>query len=365
MKKTYQYHLIAHPYTICLSICFAILFSIFSQTIYYLAACLFHLILATYSHYYVRKCTFKWEISQKQNHLFTDETTDCSITFQNKSSLTIYEASFQFNSDESIFWENKEFSPNTLYKNYYLIHFSLKKLEKKTFTFKTRALKRGMFSWLNASLIAKDPLRLITIHFHNLDGPSFQVYPKMRRVHLPESLEYQGIRKALVSPLYDETKIIGVKRYENEDFRSIHWGATAKNGELQAKKFDFTQSDRYAIFVNLADQKGLSLHHKSEDLIEIAIGTCKQLTAENCSFEVWVNHETQNGLTHLSSGKNRKQLHAALQMFSLIKDGDSPISSDYFYRFGFRNKIHDSIPIVIGIPPKESSRKNQWIQISG
>ncbi|WP_088041122.1 DUF58 domain-containing protein [Bacillus sp. EAC] len=365
MKKTYQYHLIAHPFTISLSICLAILFSIFSQSIYYLAACLFHILLVTYSHYYVRKCEIRWEITQKQDHLFTDETTDCSITFQNKSSLMIYEASFQFNSDEEIVWENKGFIPTTLIKNYYKLPFSLKKQEIKSFTFNTTVLKRGIFSWNNAHLVVNDPLRLITIHFLNIEGPYFHVYPNLRKVHLPESLEYQGIRKALVSPLYDETKLIGVKRYESEDFRSIHWGATAKNGDLMAKKYDFTQSDRYAVFVNLADQKGFSFHHKCEELIEIAIGTCKQLTSQNCSYEVWVNRETSNGLTHLPSGKNRKQLQSALQMFSLFKDSDTPISNDYFYRYGFRYKIQDAIPIVIGIPPRESSRKNQWVQITG
>lgn len=306
-----------------------------------------------------------WDVELKQDHLFTDEQTDCFITFQNLSFRTIYEISFQFASDDALRWEHESFVQNTFKSNYYVFPFSMKSRESKTFTFKTRALKRGKFNWQDANVVVKDPLRLVTINFSNQQTPEFHVYPNMRRVHIPENKEYQGQRKALVSPLYDETKLIGVKRYESEDFRSIHWGATAKIGELMAKKYDFTQSDRYAIFVNLADRQGFSFHHKSDELIELAIGTCKQLIQQNCSFEIWINRETPNGLTHLPSGKNRKQLQAALDLFSFINDGDSPISSDAFYRYGFRNKILDATSIVIGIPPREMSRKNHWIQITG
>ncbi|PEK98898.1 DUF58 domain-containing protein [Bacillus sp. AFS017336] len=365
MKKSYHCHFLAQPITIVFSVCLTTLFSIFSHTVYYLAICFVHLILVLYARYYARKCVVNWEVKLKQDHLFTDEETDCVITFQNLTFRTIYEISFQFASDESLQWEHESFVQNKFKTNHYVIPFSMKGRENKAFSFKTRALKRGKFNWQDANLVVKDPLRLVTINFSNQQTPIFHVYPNMRKVHIPENKEFQGQRKALVSPLYDETKLIGVKRYESEDFRSIHWGATAKSGELMAKKYAFTQSDRYAIFVNLADQKGFSFHHKSDELIELAIGTCKQLIQQNCSFEIWINRETPKGLTHLPTGKNRKQLQAALNLFSYINDGDSPISSDAFYRCGFRNKILDATPIVIGIPPRELSRKNQWIQITG
>jgi len=131
-----------------------------------------------------------------------------------------------------------------------------------------------------------------------------------------------------------------------------------------AKKYDFTQVDRYAVIVNLADRHGLSFHQQSEEFIQIAIGVCKQLIQQNCSYELWINRVTPNGLTHIPLSNNRKQLQAALELFSLINDGEAPISTYYFYRNVFRGKKPDSIPLIIGIPPMEMTRKNQCIQIT-
>jgi uncharacterized protein (DUF58 family) len=364
MKKKYEYHPIAQPTTIGLSICLTVLLSIFSHTVYYLAVCLLHLILVAYSHYFARKCKIQWELKQKQVYLFTEEQTDCSISFQNISSFPVYEMSFHFSSDDALLWEYERFNSKQYNKNYYVLPFSMQSQVDMTFTFKTHALKRGKYTWRNACLIVKDPLRLISIYFYNQNLPVFLVYPNMRKVHLPESKEYQGTRKALVSPLFDETKLIGVKRYESEDFRSIHWGATAKSGELMAKKYDFTQTDRYAVIVNLADRQGFSFHQQSEDFIQIAIGVCKQLIQQNCSYELWINRVTPNGLTHIPLNKNRKQLQTTLELFSLIQDGEAPISTYYFYRNVFRKKKPDSIPLIIGFPPIEMTRKNQCIQIT-
>ena len=104
------------------------------------------------------------------------------------------------------------------------------------------------------------------------------------------------------SPLYDETKVMGVKSYENEDFRSIHWSATAKTGTIIAKKYERTQCDKYAIYLNLQNKSGVSLRNDIEELIELTAGICKQLLMQNCSFEVWINSVKDNGLLHIKMG---------------------------------------------------------------
>ncbi len=75
-----------------------------------------------------------------------------------------------------------------------------------------------------------------------------------------------------------------MKSYENEDFRSIHWSATAKTGGDNCKKHERTQSDKYAIYLNLQNKSGISLRNDTEELIELTAGICKQLLMQNCSI---------------------------------------------------------------------------------
>lgn len=74
------------------------------------------------------------------------------------------------------------------------------------------------------------------ITYKRVETPTYLVLPAVPKMQVPELQEWsRGFRKAMSSPLYDETKVMGVKSYENEDFRSIHWSATAKTGAITAK----------------------------------------------------------------------------------------------------------------------------------
>ena len=131
---------------------------------------------------------------------------------------------------------------------------------------------------------------------------------------------------------------MGVKSYENEDFRSIHWSATAKTGTIIAKKYERTQSDKYAIYLNLQNKSGISLRNDTEELIELTAGICKQLLMQNCSFEVWINSVKDNGLLHIKNGHNRKHLQNVLKVLASISDQDTPVSSTYFTQRAFVEK---------------------------
>ncbi|MEM5635705.1 DUF58 domain-containing protein [Bacillus toyonensis] len=140
------------------------------------------------------------------------------------------------------------------------------------------------------------------------------------------------------SPLYDETKVMGVKSYENEDFRSIHWSATAKTGTITAKSMSEHNVINTRFISNLQNKSGVSLRNDTEELIELTAGICKQLLMQNCSFEVWINSVKDNGLLHIKNGDNRKHLQNVLRILASISDQDTPISSSYFYTAGFSSK---------------------------
>ena len=74
-----------------------------------------------------------------------------------------------------------------------------------------------------------------------------------------------------------------------------------KQGD-NCKKYERTQSDKYAIYLNLQNKSGISLRNDTEELIELTAGVCKQLLMQNCSFEVWINSVKDNGLLHIKMG---------------------------------------------------------------
>ena len=97
---------------------------------------------------------------------------------------------------------------------------------------------KSIAKWEEVEIVITDLFGFITNHitYKQVDTPSYLVLPAVPKIQVPELQEWsRGFRKAMSSPLYDETKVMGVKSYENEDFRSIHWSATAKTGTIIAK----------------------------------------------------------------------------------------------------------------------------------
>ena len=143
---------------------------------------------------------------------------------------------FCFRSQRGIDWHIKE---NWVkHGNLYSIPLSLSKNEEIVIDLYAQAKQRGKWKWDHIEIVMSDPFRLVTLHYtyKYKQVPLFHVYPRIAKVTIPETKRWQqGYRTATVSPLYNETKIIGVKPYEGEAFRSIHWGATARTGVLSAK----------------------------------------------------------------------------------------------------------------------------------
>nr|WP_277493602.1 DUF58 domain-containing protein [Bacillus cereus] len=268
---------------------------------------------------------------------------------------------FCFRSQKGIDWHIKE---NWMKRgDFYSIPLSLSKNEEIVIDLNAQAKRRGKWQWDQIEIVMSDPFRLITLHltYKHEQAPIFHVYPRIAKVNIPETNRWQqGYRAATVSPLYNETKIIGVKPYEGEAFRSIHWGATARTGTLSTKKYEPSQGDRYAVYLNLVGKNSYTWRSDTEWLIEVTIGVCKQLFLQDCSFELWVNCVHNNSILQIGSGRDRSQLYRALQLLSVITDNDLPVSSEIFFKSGFRKQEPGAIPLIIGYPPQQQTN---WLQV--
>ena len=97
-----------------------------------------------------------------------------------------------------------------------------------------------MFQIEQFECVLKDPFHLLTVHLPVFDKLRTEiiVYPSPKEVAGLQELQQllNGFYRTNFS--FYETSIIGVKRYERESFRSIHWKASAKMQQLQAKQYE-------------------------------------------------------------------------------------------------------------------------------
>lgn len=112
---------------------------------------------------------------------------------------------------------------------------------------------RGYFHLKQTSITTGDLFGLFN-RFKEIPGEAaLYVYPKIpEQSELPmASLKWQGeiIRRRWIMP--DPILINGIRAYRSGDaYKDIHWGATAKTGELQVKVHDYTVSPRAILLVN-------------------------------------------------------------------------------------------------------------------
>ncbi|MGK3612506.1 DUF58 domain-containing protein [Bacillus cereus] len=353
---------IAEIPSIVICIIVSIIFWLFYQSFIVFLLLFSYFLLIGFAHWYVRKISkVKWRVVQYHERLFIDEKGHCKIYIQNDMNIPTPFLNFCFRSQKGIDWHIKE---NWMKRgDFYSIPLSLSKNEEIVIDLNAQAKRRGKWQWDQIEIVMSDPFRLITLHltYKHEQAPIFHVYPRIAKVNIPETNRWQqGYRAATVSPLYNETKIIGVKPYEGEAFRSIHWGATARTGTLSTKKYEPSQGDRYAVYLNLVGKNSYTWRSDTEWLIEVTIGVCKQLFLQDCSFELWVNCVHNNSILQIGSGRDRSQLYRALQLLSVITDNDLPVSSEIFFKSGFRKQEPGAIPLIIGYPPQQQTN---WLQV--
>lgn len=361
---------IADPYIFTIACVFIGLFWLFNENFLAFMVMFMYTSIVSFARFYTVYMAkhIDWRVEQIHDKLFIDEKGYSTLTITNHGKLPIENVVFRFRATDGFEWgcDDLQLKKNG---NVYEITVSLQAGENVELQLWCSSQGRGKFFWNEAEIVITDPFKLITVHdvMYSPVKPGYMIYPKLSKVLIPKMNQWRhGYRKATVSPLYDETKIIGIKKYENETFRSIHWGATAKTGELTVKKYEETQVDRYAVYLNLAGKSNFALRPDMNHLIEMTGGLCRQLLKEDCSFELWVNSMSDTGVIHVKAGKSRKQLQQILEVLAGITDTHMPLPANFFYKTGFRKQEIGAVPLIIGYPPTEHvTRANRWLQVYG
>jgi len=131
---------------------------------------------------------------------------------------------------------------------------SLRWYERVTRHYRLRAVKRGAWSFGPLSISAEDIFGF-TLKSTTMPGvQTLVVYPKIVPVTalgLPAQHPFGDFRTPL-RVIEDPIRLMGTRDYApGDNFRHIHWKATARQGTLQTKVFEPSASRPLAIFLNV------------------------------------------------------------------------------------------------------------------
>ncbi len=131
---------------------------------------------------------------------------------------------------------------------------TLRPYEAITWHMTVRCPERGYFAFGPVSLEATDPWGLYTVDTVIATRNALVVYPRLIPL---ESLGFNprhplGDLRASQHLLTDPARTVGIRDYRVGDpFKTIHWGATARRGQMQTRVYEPTTSQEIAIALDL------------------------------------------------------------------------------------------------------------------
>ncbi|HEY0736526.1 MAG TPA: DUF58 domain-containing protein [Herpetosiphonaceae bacterium] len=185
---------------------------------------------------------------------------------------------------------------------------------------------RGFYTFGPVHLEATDAFGFQTRELDVSSRTNLIVYPQpiaLPRLHL-RAQHPIGESRAPRQLLTDPSRTVGVRDYRREDpFKTIHWGATARRGELQTRVFEPTTSLDVAIVLNLD-----TFEHYWEgmrfDLIERMISAAATVATEASSerlrFGLYANGTpAESGqLIRIPPSRSPAQLNIVLEALATV-----------------------------------------------
>jgi len=169
--------------------------------------------------------------------------------------------------------DNFSVSKGQVYQNHKSL-FSLKPYVQITRRHRLIAAQRGVYKLQTVTMTSGDLLGMHIKHKQIPLSGELLVYPKPAEVPLDQlpfhSFHGDHVIKRWI--IHDPFLTAGVRKYEAGDsLRSINWKATARTGELQVHKHDYTANRQLMIYLNIDDEEGMWRSVNNIELIEQGI----------------------------------------------------------------------------------------------
>jgi uncharacterized protein (DUF58 family) len=223
--------------------------------------------------------------------------------------------------------DRQTLSPSNLVDQGQLVNaLSLKPREKVTRSYPIRFRKRGVYTVGPVDLETSDLFGLFPVDKRFAYPETLTVFPTilpLSALHLPADDPF-GDRSAQRRLFEDPTQPMGVRPYQpDDDFRRVHWPATARTGSVQIKVYQPVTSHVLTVCLNVttADRAWLGTNQDLlEGLINVAASTCY-----HAFYRGYAVGLVSNGcLSHadhpfqIAPGRSTNQLAALLESLSAV-----------------------------------------------
>ena len=308
-----------------------------------------------YIHFYAKSVSKQVYVhtDKKSLRLFVNEMEEISIDIHNNAQVPITHGKLDFILDKNIELMESKFLHKSLSEPRYSVDFQQEKKTVYTVRFPFKAKARGVYFIDDLNMMIHDFFGSSFVYFPSIGQGSTEiiVYPEQLEVKYLSLLSMNRIGEEEVTHSYfsDETSVVGVKPYEKESFRHIHWKATAKMQSMYSKQYQYITNKRYTVMLYITDRNGITLHEKGEKLISHTAFLCTYLTEKNLSYELYVNYLNKEGVFKQPLNTGINHLQRTLETLARVQDG---------YQFIRENQF-------ISIANENADRTSEIIYISG
>lgn len=251
-------------------------------------------------------------------------------------------------------------SPSNLTGQGQLVNaLSLKPNEKISRTYPLRFRKRGVYTVGPVDLETSDIFGLYPLEQRLSYPETLTVFPQilpLNALRLPADDPF-GDRAAPRRLFEDPTQPMGVRPYQPEDdFRRVHWPATARSGAVQVKVYQPVTSHVLTVCLNVSTSYHAWLgtnQHLLEALINVAASACYHAFNSGCSVGL-----VSNGcLSHadrpfqIAPGRSPNQLATLLQSLAAVTAYTTAPFEDFLIRSLPKIPYGSTLMIVTALLP--------------
>lgn len=192
-------------------------------------------------------------------HAFPGETTDVEISVENRKWLPVtwlqiedtWPTGFASPDEKHMVTSDGDPTVGALINAY-----SLRWFERIRRRYKLSARRRGLYDLGPVSMLSGDPFSLFERLYTREDRRQYLVvYPEVKLIDelgLPLHDPF-GDRRVQRRLFEDPNLIMGVRDYQRHDsFRTVHWKASARTGQLQTKLYEPTRGTSLVLAVNIS-----------------------------------------------------------------------------------------------------------------
>lgn len=224
--------------------------------------------------------------------------------------------------------------------------------------------RRGAYRFGPTHLRASDALGLHERELDLTDQTQLVVYPQL--ITLPplrlQARQPMGDTRANRRAITDPSRTVGVRDYHRDDpFNAIHWGATARRGELQTRLFEPTTNLSLAIMLDL-DTFEYYWEGVRYDLVEQMISAAATIAADaaaaRLTFGLYSNGALADSgqLVRIPPNRSPAQLSIVLDTLGRLSPHSVARMGDLLLRLGPTLEWGSTIVLISAVPSEAHQR---------